>query len=152
MKALLQGASATDTVLAQANTAATALRANLSSATSASAAATAWTNYNAQLTTSGSASVMGAYLGVTSSNQLAFDSAVNVGAQAGATLDATLGTVLEQSGKASATVLSEAVVSAFTTYDAAVRGGATASLTGFGARTNTGVELLIISEGSFSLR
>ncbi|RKH06511.1 hypothetical protein D7X32_04840 [Corallococcus carmarthensis] len=152
VKALLQGASAADTVLAQANTAATALRASLSSATSASTAATAWTAYDAQLATSGNASVMGVQLGVTSSNQLAFDSAVHAGAQAGATLESTLGTVLEQSGKASATVLSEAVVNAFTTYDAAVRGGATATLTAFGAKATTGVELLIISEGSFRLR
>ncbi|WP_147443240.1 hypothetical protein [Corallococcus sp. AB011P] len=152
VKALLQGASATDLTVQQANTAATSLRANLSSATSASAAATAWANYNTQLATGGSTSVMGAQLGVTSSNQLAFDSAVHVGAQAGATLEATLGTVLEQSGKASATVLSDAVVSAFSTYDAAVRGGASATLTAFGPKATTGVELLIISEGSFRLR
>ncbi|WP_223645108.1 hypothetical protein [Corallococcus sp. EGB] len=152
VKALLQSANASDTAVAQANTAATSLRASLSSSTSASAAATAWTSYNAQLATSGSASVMGAQLGVTSSNQLAFDSAVHTGAQAGATLDATLGTVLEQSGKASATVLADAVVNAFATYDAAVRAGATATLTSFGAKANTGVELLIISEGSFRLK
>ncbi|MBN8227516.1 hypothetical protein JYK02_08355 [Corallococcus macrosporus] len=152
VKALLQAASATDTVLAQANTAATALRTNLAGATSAGAAATAWTSFDAQLATSGSASVMGAYLGVTSSNQLAFDSAVNSGAQASAALDASLGTVLEQAGRISAAALSDAVVSAFTTYDAAARGSAAATLTSFGARTNTGVELLIISQGSFRLR
>ncbi|WP_375758198.1 hypothetical protein [Corallococcus exercitus] len=152
VKALLQGASATDTVLAQANTAAMALRTNLSGASSAGDAATAWTSYDAQLATGGSASVMGTYLGVTSSNQLAFDSSVHAGAQAGVVLEATLGSVLEQSGKASATALSEAVVNAFTTYDAAVRGNATATLTAFGAKANTSVELLIISEGSFRLR
>ncbi|NPC45969.1 hypothetical protein HPC50_02650 [Corallococcus exiguus] len=152
VKALLQGASATDLTLQQANTAATSLRANLSSATSAGAAATAWANYNTQLATGGSATVMGAQLGVTSSNQLAFDSAVHAGAQARATLEATLGTVLEQSGKASATALADAVVNAFVTYDAAVRGGATAPLVAFGPKATTGVELLIISEGSFRLR
>ncbi|WP_147468191.1 hypothetical protein [Corallococcus interemptor] len=152
VKALLQGAGAADTVVAQANTAATSLRASLSGATSASAAASAWTSYNAQLATSGNASVMGAQLGLTSSNQLAFDSAVHAGAQAGAALESTLGSVLEQSGKASATVLADAVVSAFTTYDATVRGGATATLTAFGAKATPGVELLIIAEGSFRLR
>ncbi|NOK34212.1 hypothetical protein HMI49_13500 [Corallococcus exercitus] len=152
VKALLQGAGATDLAVQEANFAATSLRSNLFSATSASDASTAWASYNTRLATGGSTSVMGTYLGVTTSNQLAFDSAVHAGAQASAVLEATLGTVLEQSGKASATALSEAVVNAFATYDAAVRGNATATLTPFGAKANTGVELLIISEGSFSLR
>lgn len=150
--ALLQGAGAADAVLSQANTAATTLRSNLAAATSASLAASAWASYSSQLATGGSASVMGAQLGVTSSNQLAFDSAVHTGAQAGATLEATLGTVLEQSGRGTVTLIADAVVNAFATYDAEVRGAATATLTGFGAKAPTGVELLIISEGSFRLK
>ncbi|RKH66233.1 hypothetical protein D7W81_15740 [Corallococcus aberystwythensis] len=153
VKALLQGSSAPTPVLTQADTTTRTLRTNVSGARSASDAVTAWEAFGAQLATSGSASVMGAQLGVTTGgNQLALDSAINVGAQAGATLEATLGRVLDQSGKASATMLSEAVVSAFTTYDAAVRSGAAATLTTFGTKATTGVELLIIAEGSFRLR
>ncbi|CAM4189106.1 hypothetical protein COEX109129_12455 [Corallococcus exiguus] len=152
VNALLEGAGATDVAVQEANFAATLLRSNLFSATSASDASTAWASYNTRLATGGSSSVMGAQLGVTSSNYLAFDSAVHAGAQAGTTLEATLGTVMEQSGKASATALSDAVVNAFATYDAAVRGGATATLVAFGPKATTGVELLIISEGSFRLR
>jgi hypothetical protein len=149
VQALLQGASATDEVKAQATNAAFALHQGLAGATSAGASAAAWANFNAKLATGGTASVMGVHLGASGSSGLALESALGIGARAGGTLDAALATALAQSGKASATVLADAVVNAYTTYDAAVRPEATATLFNFGPKTASGVELLIIAEGSF---
>ncbi|NBD13876.1 hypothetical protein [Corallococcus silvisoli] len=151
-QAVLKGSGATAAVLAQADTAATSLREGLSRATSASASAMEWANYSAKLGTGNTASVMGAHLGVTSDTNLAFLSAMHTGVQAGGTLAGTLGTLREQSGKATAAALAEAVVNAYATYDAAVRTDATGVLTGFGPKAAPSVELLIISEGAFRLR
>ncbi|RKG88804.1 hypothetical protein [Corallococcus terminator] len=149
VRALLEAASATDAAKAQADTAATALRTGLAGAPFASGASQAWANYSAQLTFNGRTSVVGTHLGVTADTQLTFQDAVNASAGALITLDSALSVIALQAGEANSTVLSDAIVNAFSTYDAALRLQGNTRLDPFGAKAASGVELLVISAGAF---
>ncbi|WP_147444252.1 MULTISPECIES: hypothetical protein [Corallococcus] len=149
VRALLQAASATEAVTAQADTAATTLHTGLAGAPSASAAGQSWANYSTQLTFSGRTSVLGTHLGVTAATQFHFQDAVNASIEALITLDTALGVIAAQAGEANSTFVSDAIVKAFSTYDAALRLQASTRLDTFGANAASGVELLVISAGAF---
>ncbi|RYZ41855.1 MAG: hypothetical protein EOO71_10280 [Myxococcaceae bacterium] len=149
VQALLEAASATEATVAQADAAATALRSALAGATSASVSAQAWANYSTQLTFGGRTSVLGTHLGVTTDTQLTFQDGVNSSIEALLTLNAALGVIAAQAGEASSAFLSDAIVNAFSSYDAAVRIQASTRLDPFGAKAVSGAELLVISAGAF---
>ncbi|HZI09743.1 MAG TPA: hypothetical protein VE153_05070 [Myxococcus sp.] len=155
VEAILRAANATDATLSRSRAAATSLHAQLSASASASAAAQAWAAYSASLasTTNVSGTVLGSHLAVNSSNQAALNGSINAAAQASTTLNNSLGLAAELiavTGAINVTQLADTVVTAFATYNTAVR-AQTQALASFGANAAPAVEVLLIAEGSFML-
>jgi hypothetical protein len=156
LTAILKAAAATDEASRQAGTAATSLRANVSAAATASAAAQAYATFSASVATSADVrtTVLGSYLGVTTTNQLAVSTAVQASATAAAALDTALNVAVSAavSGtQTDTTRLATGIADAYATYATAVEAQAT-TLTAFGTKAAPTVEVLLIAQGSFRLR
>lgn len=155
LSAILSAANAADDVKQQAATASTLLRAQVRTSTSAAAAAQAFSNFEAGVagSTNVQASVLGRYLGVSTTNQLVVSAAVQATLAAAATLDTALEAAVSSSVSANAvdvSLMAQKTADAYQAYAAAVRAQATA-LAVFGAKASPAVELLLVAEGSFQL-
>lgn len=154
---LLAAASATAEASAQAGQVATSLRTSVSASATASAAAQAFASFSTSVasTSNVQTSVLGAYLGVTSTNQLAVSGAVQASVTAAATLDAALGAAVDAavstSGQVDTVKLATAIADAYGTYSSTVEAQATA-LAVFGTKAAPAVDVLLVAEGSFRLR
>jgi hypothetical protein len=156
LTAILRAAAATDEASQQAGTAATSLRANVSAAATASAAAQAYATFSASVATSADVrtTVLGSYLGVNATNQLAVSTAVQATATAAATLDTALNAAVNAAvtgTQTDATRLATGVADAYATYATAVEAQAT-TLAAFGTKAAPAVDVLLIAQGSFRLR
>jgi hypothetical protein len=155
VNAILAAGSAADNVKQQASTTGATLRAQVSAATSAGAAAQAFTSFDA--TVSGSAdvqtSVVGQYTGLTLATQLS--GALRVSQAAAGTLNTALSTAASAAITANATnvsLLASTMADAFQAYSTTVTAQATAlTALGFGAKASPTVELLVVANGSFQL-
>ncbi|WP_257460127.1 hypothetical protein [Archangium lipolyticum] len=155
LSALLAAANAADDVKQQAVTASTTLRTQVRASTSAALAAQAFAGFGASVagTTDVQASVLGRYLGVTATNQLAVSAAVRASAAAAATLDTTLDLAASAAVTVSGTnvtLLATKTAEAYQAYASAVRAQASA-LSAFGVKAAPAVELMLVAEGSFQM-
>lgn len=154
IEAILRAGGAAAEVQAAAVQAGQAFRAQVSAATTASAAASAFAAYEASLTGSASVSgsVLGSYLGVNASNQTAVEGSLDVAANAAADLsgsfDAALGTLLSLTGAIDLDALARATVDSYQAYRASVIAQGPA-LSGFGAKGDVAVSLMVVAYGSF---
>ncbi len=155
LKALLEAAGAADAAKQQAATASTSLRAQVRASTTAAAAAQAFASFGANVATAADVktTVLGQYLGVNVTNQLAVSAAVQATVTAAATLDVALdaaaSTAVTATG-ADVTLLATKTADAYHTYATAVRAQATA-LSAFGTKASPAVEVLLVAEGSFQM-
>jgi hypothetical protein len=153
LQAVLRAAGASDAVVQQAAAASTELRAQVRASTTASAAAQAFASFEASVATSANAesTVLGSYLGVSASNQLALSGALQASASAAATLDAAVDAAALAAVSTSGTnvsLLATKTTDAYQAYATAVRAQA-ATLSVFGAKAAPAVEVLVLAEGSF---
>lgn len=152
---LSAGAVASAEAMAAANAAAT-LRAQLSASVNAAASAAAYASWRASLTGSGSVngSVLGNYLSVNIATATTVQLAVSATATAAATLDAALDAAVKVaivgSGAIDFNALAQSIVSAYSTYQAAVDLQATA-LAAFGAKAQPAVDVMATANASFRL-
>lgn len=154
LTAILTAANASDAAKQQAVAAGTSLRTQVRASATAAAAAQAFANFGASVATGADvkATVLGSYLGVTSTNQLAVSTAVQATVSAAATLDASLDAAASvvTSNDANVTLLATKTAEAYHAYATSVRAQA-AALSAFGTRAAPAVELLLVAEGSFEL-
>lgn len=154
--AILQSSTAVDESLQQAGTAATTLRSSVSAATTASAAAQAFAGFSSSVATGADVktTVLGSYLGVNVTNQLAVSGAVQASATAAATLDAALDVAVNAAVTATqtdTTKLATGIADAYATYVSSVKAQSTA-LAVFSSQATPAVELLVVADGSFRLQ
>jgi hypothetical protein len=153
LEAVLKAAGATDAVTQQAVAASTRLRGQVRASATAAAAAQAFASFESSVATSANAesTVLGSYLGVSVSNQLALSGAVQASAAAAATLDAAVDAAALAAVSTSGTnvsLLATKTADAYQAYATAVRAQAT-SLAVFGTKAAPAVEVLVLAEGSF---
>ncbi|WP_224366071.1 hypothetical protein [Hyalangium versicolor] len=156
LSVILQASTATDASLQQADTAATALRSNVSASVTAAAAAQAFTGFSASVATGADlkSTVLGSYLGVSVVNQVAAAGAVQATATAATALDAALDVAVKAAVTATQTdtaKLATGIADAYATYVSAVKAQATPLAT-FGEKATPAVELLVVADGSFRLQ
>jgi hypothetical protein len=155
LTSLLVAANATDEAKQQAVTASTSLRGQVRASTTAAAAAQAFASFGANVATGADvkATVLGRYLGVSTTNQLAVSAAVQASVAAAATLDTALDAAASATVTASGTnvsLLATKTADAYHAYATAVRSQATV-LSAFGLKATPAVEVLLVAEGSFQL-
>lgn len=154
VEAILAGGQASAQASAAAGEAVTALKAQVAGATSVGAASAAYTDFAATLSGSAdlSTSVLGTYLGVQASNQLAVQSAVDASAVASTSLTAAVDQTFEVAGGAAGTLdvsaFAEQIAQAYAAYDSALQAQVVA-LGEFGAQAQPAVDLLVVAQGSF---
>jgi hypothetical protein len=154
--AILQAAQASDAVLQQAGSAATALRTQMKAAATAGAAAQAFTSFSASVATGADVktTVLGSYVGVNLTNQAAVSLAVQTTKTAAATLDTALDVAVDTalaSNQTNVTLLATGIADAYAAYASTVQAQATALAT-IGTKATPAVDLLVVSEGAFRLR
>lgn len=154
VSAIMDAASASSEAVSGAGQAHVDLNASLSAATTASAAASAYDDYEAALV--GSSSVEGSVLAdlvevdtlTEVSVQTAVDSAIAAAGAFDTTVSAGVDTALSASGAVDPGAVATAVVDAWTTYESAVTALADTTLTGV-TNADAGVELMLEATGSF---
>ncbi len=153
LQAVLKAAGATDAVVQQAAAASTQLRTQVRASTTTAAAAQAFASFEASVAASANAesTVLGSYLGVSASNQLALSGAVQASAAAAATLEAAVDAAALAAVSTNGTnvsLLATKTADAYQAYATAVRAQA-ATLAVFGTKAAPAVEVLVLAEGSF---
>lgn len=156
LRALLPVMGMADSLQAQALQAAATLRGEVRIAATAQAAAQAFARFSATLATSLNlrTTVLGSYLEVNAVTQIAASAAVNATLTASATLEVALELALSAAARVEpvdTTAAITQVVAAFQGFTTTVRAQALTLVT-FGTRAAPAVELLLIAEGSFSVR
>ncbi|MET0405069.1 MAG: hypothetical protein ABW123_21815 [Cystobacter sp.] len=154
LQALVSGASAVDAATQRAAAAATRLKTQVSASTTAEATAQAFATYQANVATGADlqATVLGGYLQVSSTNQLALSLAVQASVTAAATLDAALDAAASAaitSNGTNVTLLATRTAEAYQAYATAVRAQTPALSAVFGTKASASVEVLIVAGGSF---
>jgi SWI/SNF-related matrix-associated actin-dependent regulator 1 of chromatin subfamily A len=152
--AILAGGEAAAQASAAAGDAVTALRAQVGAASSVGAASAAYTAFAASVSGSAdlSTSVVGTYLDVQASNQLALQAAVDASAVASTSLTAAVDQTFELAGSAAGALDVSAfagqIAQAYAAYDSALQAQVVA-LGQFGAQAQPAVDLLVVAQGSF---
>jgi hypothetical protein len=154
LQALVSGAGAVDAATQRAAAAVTSLKAQVSASATAAAAAQAFATYQASVATGANlqATVLGGYLQVSSTNQLALSAAVQASVTAAATLDAALDAAATAAITVSGTnvsLLATKTADAYQAYATAVRAQAQALSVVFGTKASASVEVLVVAGGSF---
>lgn len=149
---LTAGAAAAD-VAAQAKAADAALLSQLSAAASATAAVTAFASWNVAFNGGGTVtgSVLGKYLAVNVGTATVVQGSVMAANTAAVALDGTLRTAaaaLSATGTIDFNALAQNIVTAYTTYQAAIDQQA-AALASFGQKAQTTLDVLATATGSF---
>ncbi|HEY8209688.1 MAG TPA: hypothetical protein VIG99_19510 [Myxococcaceae bacterium] len=155
--AILHAAGAADATVNAATSAAAVLRAAVTASTSATTSAQAWLAYQSSIQGNGTVqgSILGTYMGVNAGTAITADAALTASTLALVTLNSTLGntfdTALSATGTVNFTSLGSSVVSAYATYEAAVR-AQSAALAVFGTKATPAIDVMVVTSGSFTAR